>query len=60
MKIVVIKNNCPQNHKCPAVEMCPANALTQHNFNAPVVNHEQCLQCGKCVKLCPMGALKIV
>lgn len=60
MKIIIKKDNCPQNHKCPAVEMCPVNALTQQNYNAPILDNEQCLQCGKCVKLCPMGAFKVI
>lgn len=56
-KLVVIKANCPQNHPCPSVRICPVGALTQEGFNAPTVEHEKCIRCGKCVKFCPKKAL---
>ncbi len=55
--LVVIKKNCPQNHKCPSVKICPVNALTQEGFNAPIVSQDKCIKCGKCVEFCPMNAL---
>lgn len=51
---------CPQNHACPAVAACPANALSQAGFAAPVVDADACTRCGKCARVCPMGALKLV
>ena len=57
MAIVVNKNWCPQNHPCPSIRVCPVGALKQEGFNAPVVDEEKCIDCGKCVKFCPMGAL---
>ena len=34
-KLKIIVENCPQNHKCPAVQVCPVGALTQKEFEAP-------------------------
>jgi Fe-S-cluster-containing hydrogenase component 2 len=58
-KLIVNKTRCPQNHPCPSVKVCPVGALTQKGFKAPVVNMDQCIQCGKCVKFCPMRALSL-
>lgn len=53
----VITANCPQDHKCPAVAVCPVGALSQTGFQAPVVDRETCIKCGKCSDFCPMKAL---
>lgn len=53
----VIKNRCPQNHSCPSVRVCKPGALIQKGFAAPAVDQELCIQCGKCMWSCPMGAL---
>jgi Fe-S-cluster-containing hydrogenase component 2 len=58
MSIAVIKSACPENHPCPAVRVCPVKALTQIRFSAPVVNDDTCIDCGKCVYYCPMGAIQ--
>ncbi len=56
-KLHVIKEKCPQNHKCPSVDICPVQALTQIDFNAPEVDHDKCIRCGKCANFCPKKAL---
>lgn len=56
-KLTIIAENCPHNHKCPAVKVCPAGALTQNDFEVPQVNHDLCIRCGKCSTLCPKKAL---
>ncbi len=53
----VIIENCPQNHKCPAVNVCPVGALTQEEFSAPKVDLDKCVRCGKCSNFCPKKAL---
>lgn len=58
-KLMVDKNRCPQNHPCPSVKVCPVGALTQNGFDAPVADQDRCIQCGKCVKFCPMKALTL-
>lgn len=35
MTITVNKERCPQNHPCPVVRACPADAILQTGFNAP-------------------------
>ena len=39
----IIIENCPQNHSCPAVEVCPIGALDQEGFNAPTINYDKCM-----------------
>ena len=56
-KLKIITENCPQNHKCPAVNVCPVGALTQTNFEAPKIDYDKCIKCGKCEKVCPEGAI---
>lgn len=56
-RLRVIVENCPQNHRCPSVKICPVGALTQKGQNAPVVDEETCIKCGKCANFCPKKAL---
>jgi len=58
MSIKVINARCPQNHPCPAVRVCPVQALSQQGYKAPLVNDASCISCNKCVQFCPMGALQ--
>jgi ferredoxin len=53
----VIARRCPQNHPCPAVRLCPAGALSQKGWAAPVVDSGLCTECGLCALQCPYGAL---
>ena len=55
--LTLIKSNCSQNHPCPAVRVCPVGALSQNNFEAPVIDHSKCIKCGKCSNFCPKKAL---
>ena len=56
-KLIVIIENCPKNHKCPAVNVCPVSALSQNGFGAPTVDYDKCIKCGKCSNFCPKKAL---
>jgi len=57
-KLLIIKTeNCPKNHKCPAIKVCPVGALSQIGFEAPLIDSEKCIKCGKCSKFCPKKAL---
>ena len=56
-KLIVIKERCPQNHPCPSMRVCPTKALKQDGFNAPTIDQEKCVHCGKCVRYCPKMAL---
>ena len=56
-KLKILIENRPQNHKCPAVKVCPVGALSQDGFNAPIVDYDKCIKCGKCSNFCPKKAL---
>lgn len=58
MKVIVDEKRCPQNHKCPAVRVCPVGAIVQEGFAAPTIDQEKCIKCKKCVMFCPMGAIQ--
>lgn len=52
--IVVNASRCPQNHRCPTLRVCPTGALQQEGFNAPFIDQELCIDCGKCTYSCPV------
>ena len=56
-KLKILIENCPQNHKCPAVDICPVNALSQNGFGVPVIDENKCIRCGKCSNFCTKKAL---
>ena len=56
-KLTINIEKCPQNHKCPAVKICPVGALSQKDFMAPVIDEEKCIRCGECSNFCPKKAL---
>jgi len=57
--LTIVEDRCPQNHRCPAVAVCPVGALTQNGLHAPTVDRSKCTHCGKCAKQCPTGALRM-
>jgi ferredoxin len=57
MQITVDKSLCHQNHPCPSIKVCPAGAIKQTGYNAPIIDQEKCIKCEKCVMLCSMGAI---
>lgn len=50
-------SKCPQSHECPSMKLCPVGAIHQEGFNAPIINKEICIGCGKCTRFCPKQAL---
>lgn len=59
MKLVVNASKCPQNHKCPAIAVCPQEAISQRDIRSlPVIDEDLCIVCGKCIDFCPMGAFE--
>ena len=58
--LVVKTENCPQNHACPAVRVCPVGALSQKGFSAPEIDYNKCIACGKCSNFCPKKALTLM
>lgn len=53
---------CIQEIPCnPCVTSCPVGAISMTNINSiPVINHEACTGCGKCVAICPGLAIFLV
>lgn len=60
MNIEVNKDRCPQNHRCPVINVCPVQAIDQNGYSLPVVDQEKCITCMKCFSYCPMGAFEKV
>ena len=58
-KVVVNKNKCPQDHKCPAIKVCPVGAINQNEFDLPYIDYDKCILCQKCTMFCPKGALQV-
>ncbi|MFH0893799.1 MAG: 4Fe-4S binding protein [Bacteroidota bacterium] len=58
MSIVIDEIRCPQNHRCPAIRVCPADAISQNNAGLPIIDMSKCTECGKCTRYCPMGAIR--
>ncbi|HPI31192.1 MAG TPA: 4Fe-4S binding protein [Bacteroidales bacterium] len=38
--------------------MCPADAITQTGTGLPVIDNTKCINCGRCLKFCPTGAVE--
>ena len=56
-KLKIIIENCPQDHLCPAMKVCPVGALSQKGFGAPEIDENKCIKCGRCASFCPKKAL---
>lgn len=56
--ITVDAKLCPQDHKCPAMKVCPVGAISQEGFLLPFIDQEKCIKCKKCINFCPMRAIK--
>lgn len=58
-KLFIDSDCCPQNHHCPSVDVCPTSALTQTDFDAPVVDYDVCIACGLCADTCPRRVIML-
>lgn len=58
--IQVDKGICPHNHVCPLIKACPVGAISQDAEGFPVIDYSLCIECGKCVRKCPMKAMRQV
>lgn len=57
MALMIDAARCPQNHRCPLLNVCPLGAISQQGCGLPEINAVKCIGCGKCVKFCGMGAV---
>jgi ferredoxin len=55
--LTISSTACPQNHRCPLMRVCPTGAISQDGFGLPIIDEEKCIECGKCVKYCPLNAV---
>jgi Fe-S-cluster-containing hydrogenase component 2 len=53
----ISEQRCPANHPCPAIRVCPVGAIVQKGNGLPVIDEKACIKCGKCLRVCPMGAI---
>lgn len=56
--MTVDPNRCPQNHKCPALTVCPVGAIMQKGNGLPEIAQDKCIDCGRCISFCPMKAFR--
>lgn len=64
-KAVIDANKCDQSPFCPVVRACPVKAVKQKKISffkgsIPVVDHDECIGCSKCISYCPHGAVKMI
>jgi len=53
--ININEESCPQNHRCPVINVCPVGAIEQENpYSAPKINEDLCSDCGLCTNYCPV------
>lgn len=57
MAIQVSPLACPQNHRCPIINVCPVGAISQNGFGLPIIDEEKCIECMKCSRYCPTRAI---
>jgi carbon-monoxide dehydrogenase iron sulfur subunit len=50
---------CWHCRRCLAIESCPSKALTKNPEGLVYANEGKCTGCGKCVKACYVGAIKL-
>ncbi|MFA6768714.1 MAG: NifB/NifX family molybdenum-iron cluster-binding protein [Parabacteroides sp.] len=58
MAAIVDKNICPHDHLCPLIKICPVGAISQETDGYPVIDEILCIECGACIRKCPMKAMK--
>jgi ferredoxin len=58
MSLIVNPAACPQNHRCPLINVCPENAISQNGFGLPEIDESKCIECMKCAGFCPMRAVR--
>lgn len=58
MALTIDALRCPQNHRCPLVDSCPAGAISQQGHALPVIDADLCVECGECTLRCGRQAVR--
>lgn len=62
-KAVIDAKKCDHSPFCAVKRVCPVGAVTQKTTlfggGIPVVDPEKCTGCGKCIRVCPHGAMAL-
>lgn len=60
-KAVLTRSKCDHSPFCPVKRVCPVQAITQKKgflkADYPEIDPAKCVGCGKCVSVCPHGAV---
>ena len=55
--IQVNKGICPHDYICPLIKACSVGAIPQDSEGFTVIDFNLCIECGKCVRKCPMKVI---
>lgn len=62
-KVKLVKDRCDSSPFCAAKRACPVGAIEFKKTGMLTgnieINEEKCIGCGKCVAVCPHGALEL-
>jgi len=56
--ITINPENCPQDHRCPLIRICPKDAISQDGNSLPKIDSYKCVGCMLCISKCPLGAVE--
>lgn len=60
MALVINSEKCTQDHKCLMLNFCPAHAISQFEFETPVIDEKKCFECRNCTYYCTQNAVEKV
>jgi ferredoxin len=58
MALTIDPEICPANHRCPLINICPMDAISQINNGLPIINEDTCAGCMDCIGYCPLDAVQ--
>lgn len=58
MSVIINFKICDNAEECNGITVCPTGALAW-NKKKIVINNKKCISCGKCKKVCEVGAISV-